>query len=102
MRFEDQMKSIFGANPTPQFKTLGDFLSGLFNIAFFIAVFLAFYFLVWGGFQYILAQGKKEELSKARARIVWALVGLMIVALAYSIAKFGAQIFPPGRGGIPF
>lgn len=99
-----------GGNEIPQPKELTDkgfvdlasFISPLLNIVFYIAVFLAFYFLVWGAFQYILASGHKEELAKARARITWALVGLLIVFLAYFIAKFGAEIFPPTQGGLPF
>ena len=89
------LKDIFQSNPAPKFQTLGDILSGLLNIAFYIAVFLTFYFLVWGAFQYIMAQGSKEELAKARARITWALVGLIIVFLAYFIAKFAGEILPP-------
>ena len=38
---------------------LGAVLSSLLNITFYITVFLAFYFLVWGAFQYIMAQGNK-------------------------------------------
>lgn len=89
-------------NLKPEFVDLASFLSGLLNIAFFIAVFLTFYFLVWGGFQYILASGNKEELAKARSRIRWALIGLLIVFIAYFIARFAGEIFKPGRGGLPF
>ncbi|MBI2020449.1 hypothetical protein HYS94_03420 [Candidatus Daviesbacteria bacterium] len=112
------LKDIFDCNPiNPQsscpspiprlpgaqnFTNLADFLSGLLNIAFYIAGFLAFYFLVWGAFQYIMARGNKEELAKARARITWAIVGLFVVFTAYFIAKFASEIFPPGQGGVPF
>ena len=95
------LKDIFDNRPAPQFKNLGDILSGLLNIVFYLAVFLAFYFLVWGAFQYILAGGKKEELAKARQRITWALVGLVIVFLAYFIAQYAGEIFP-AKGGSPF
>lgn len=81
---------------------LGDVLSGLLNITLYIAVFLAFYYLVWGIFAYIMASGKKEELGKARARITWALIGLIIVFLSYFIARFVSEAFPPTRGGLPF
>ena len=88
----------------PEFKDIGSLISSFLNIVFYIAIFLAFYWLVWGAFQYILAQGKKEELAKARARITWALVGLIIVLSAFLIAKFALEIFPPtsGKGGLPF
>lgn len=82
----------------PEFVNLASFISPFLNIAFYIAAFLAFYYLVWGAFQYILAGGKKEELAKARQRISWALVGLIVVFLAYFIAKFGAEIFK-SQGG---
>lgn len=84
-----------------QFKSLGDVLSGLLNILLFIAVFLTFYWLIWGTFQYILAQGEKEKLARARERIKWAIIGLTVVFLAYFVAKFASEIFP-AKGGVPF
>ncbi len=84
------------------FTDLASFISPLLNIVFYIAVFLAFYYLTWGAFQYMMAQGKKEDLGKARARITWALIGLIIVFLAYTIARFASEIFPPTKGGLPF
>ena len=87
----------------PEFVDLASLLSPLLNIVFYIAVFLAFYYLVWGALSYIMAQGKKEDLAKARARITWALIGLMIILLAFFIAKFTSEIFQPIlKGGVPF
>jgi len=88
-------------NFNPQFTNLASVISGLLNIAFYIAVFLAFYWLVWGAWAYLFSSGKKEELAKARSRITWALVGLIVVFLAYFIAKYTFEIFP-AKGGGPF
>lgn len=85
----------------PSFVDLGSFITPLLNIAFYGAAFLTFYFLVWGAFAYIMARGEKEALAKARARITWAIVGLMVILLAFFLAKFVAEIFPP-KGGLPF
>ena len=84
-----------------KFPDLGSVLSGLLNIIFYVAVFLTFYYLVWGAAAYIMAQGKKEELAKARNRITWAIIGLIVVFLAYFIAKFAGESFAP-KGGLPF
>lgn len=84
-----------------KFNTLGDFLTGLLNIIFFAAAFVAFFYVLWGTFSYISAQGKKEDLAKARARITWAIIGLVIVFLAFILAKFVAEVFKP-KGGLPF
>ncbi len=89
-------------NPVAKITDLGSFVSGLLNIAFFVAAFLAFYFLVWGAFAYMMAQGDKENLAKARARITYAIIGLIVVLLAYFIAQFAGEIFKPTKGGLPF
>ena len=96
------LKDVFGANPVPKFTNLSDFLSGLLNVFFILAIFLAFYWLFWGAFQYMLAQGEKEKLNKARERIKWAIIGLFIVLMSYSIARYAGEIFPPDKGGLPF
>ncbi len=80
---------------------IGAVLSGLLNIVFYIAIFLTFYWIIWGVFQYILASGKKEELAKARGRITWALIGLLIVISAYLMITFAGEVFP-SKGGLPF
>ena len=85
-----------------RFDKLSDILSGLLNIALYIGAFLAFYWLIWGAFGYIIAKGEKEALAKARGRITWALVGLIVIFLAFILARFAGEIFPPGIGGLPF
>ncbi|OGE37858.1 hypothetical protein A3B45_02745 [Candidatus Daviesbacteria bacterium RIFCSPLOWO2_01_FULL_39_12] len=93
------------AGPTnlkPTFNNLASFLSALYQVAIFIAAFLAFYWLVWGTYQYIMARGNKEDLAKARSRIIWAIVGLLMVLLAYTLARFASEIFPPKAGFTPF
>ena len=88
-------------NKDVQITNLAGLITPILNIMFYIAVFLAFYYLVWGAIQYIMAQGKKENLAKARARITWALIGLFVRLLAFFITKFVAEIFKP-KGGLPF
>ena len=83
---------------------LGALISGFLNISLYLATFMAFYWLVWGAFQYILASGKKEELAKARSKITWALIGLVVIFSAFFIAKFAGEIFKDilPKGGLPF
>ena len=93
-------------NPTdfkPQFTDISSIISELLNIAFYIAAFLAFYWLVWAAFQYILASGNKESLAKARERIKWALIGLAVIFASFSLAQLGGEIFKGVlKGGLPF
>ncbi|MBI2335024.1 hypothetical protein HYU96_04470 [Candidatus Daviesbacteria bacterium] len=101
--------TIPGFSPIPnpsglktEFKDLGSIISPLLNIIFYLVVFLAFFWFVWGAWAYIFAGGDKESLAKARNRIKWAIIGLLVTLMAYFIAKYAGEIFTPGRGGIPF
>lgn len=84
------------------FNNLSDFVNTAFNVIIYVCVFLAFYYLVWGAYQYILADGKKENLAKARARITWALIGLITILLAYFISRYATEAFILKPGAIPF
>ena len=82
---------------------LASFLSPFLNIIFYVAVFMAFFWLIWSAFQYILASGNKESLAKTRERIKWTLIGLLVIFSAFFIAKFAGEIFKDVlRGGLPF
>lgn len=106
------LQDLFTKNPIPvvtkpaldPFASGGNLVAGLLEIAIYSAGFLAFFWMIWGAFQYITASGKKDELQKARSKITYALVGLMVVLLAYFIMRFASEIFmPKGPGGkLPF
>lgn len=80
---------------------LAGFITPLLEIIMFAAAFLTFYFLVWGAMAYIMAQGNKESLAKARARITYAIIGLVVILVAYLIAGYISEVFMP-KGGVPF
>lgn len=71
-------------------------LQALFNNAvlliFMVAAILVFVMLLWGGIEWILSGGDKEKVGNARKRIVNALVGLAILALAFLIVNVIGQI----------
>lgn len=75
--------------------TLGGITSSLLDIVFMISAFLAFFWFVWGAFQYIFAGGNQESLTKAKARMTWSVVGLLIVAAAFLISQFAGEILKP-------
>lgn len=88
---------------SPKINTLGDFISGILNIFLYIAIFLTFYYLIWGAFAYIMARGDKEGLAKARSRISWALIGLVVIFSSFLIAKFAQEVFKDVlKGGTVF
>ena len=88
-------------DPQNKFHNTGDFISGLYQVTFLIATFLALYWLVWGIFEYIIASGDKQKLAEARGKLTWAIIGLILILLAFLIAQFTAQILLPAGSNQP-
>jgi len=45
-------------------------------------------FIVWGGAMWMTSGGNEEQIKKAKAMIINAIIGLVIVLLAYAISSF--------------
>lgn len=74
----------FGVNPSE--RTIGDIISTGIRIVFIIALLGVLIMLVVGAVQWVFSGGDKDALGKARSRITHALVGLLILALAFLLA----------------
>lgn len=96
-------QNITITKPTVGFATLGDFLSKILTFAFLIAIFVILVMLIWGAFEWITSGGDKEAVGKARGRIINALIGLAVLAVAFALARVAAQFlgFPDITQGIP-
>lgn len=81
----------------PEFKDLGSLISAFLNLAFIIASFLSFFWLIWGAFEYLFSGGDKQRLGKARARITWAIVGLLILSVSFLLSQYVEQILKPRK-----
>ena len=65
--------------------TLTDFLTFIIRFFFVIAGLAALIFLLLGAFSWITSGGNKENVEKARDKIIAALVGIILIVLVVSI-----------------
>src|SRR4051812_36819044 len=72
--------------PTPAANS--DTLSKGFNIVFAIVASMAVLMIVIGGFRYIAAHGDPNSTTQARNTILYAVVGLVVTMVAFSIVTF--------------
>ena len=72
------------------FTDVNQFIKNGVTLAFIIALVIGFIMLVWGAIQWIFSGGSKEGLEAARGRIIHALVGLAILAVAFAIVSLTA------------
>lgn len=78
-----------GVNPGT---ALGTVISNALVIVFVMAALLVLFFLVWGAFDWITSGGDKEKVASARKKIFAAIIGLVILALAFLITNIAGQI----------
>lgn len=57
---------------------------------------LAVLFLIWGGLQYLTAAGNEEQVEKAKNTITYALLGLVVAAVAYAAVIVVVKAFING------
>ncbi len=62
-------------------------ISNALTIIFSLAAFLVLVMLIIGAFNWITSGGDKEKIGKARDRIINALIGLALLALAFLIVR---------------
>ena len=70
---------------------MSDFIGKALTIAFAVAILVVLVMLIWGAFEWITSGGDKDTVGKARGRIVNALIGLAVLAIAYALARVAAQ-----------
>jgi hypothetical protein len=80
------------AKGTFGFDTLGQAISTIITVIFFVAGLAAFFFILWGAVSYVTAGDDSSKTEAARKRITNAVVGLILVALVYVIWLIVSQI----------
>ncbi|MBI4037495.1 hypothetical protein HY382_00440 [Candidatus Curtissbacteria bacterium] len=72
---------------------VGTLLSNIFPVVLGIAGFAAVIFILVSAFQFVTSSGNPEGAAAARNRLVYALIGFVIIALAFAILQIIDRIF---------
>jgi hypothetical protein len=62
---------------------LGKVLSVSISLVLFVAGLMLLIYLLWGGFDWITSNGEKEKLTKAQNKILNAVIGMVMVIVAF-------------------
>jgi hypothetical protein len=68
-----------------------------FELLILTAIILALLNLIWGGFNWIMSEGDKQRIGKARERIVYSIIGFLVVFLAFFIINLIYWFFFAGK-----
>lgn len=92
--------NLSNCDPSGAPKTLSDTIATVINILSVFGGALAVIMLIIGGFRYIVSAGNAEQAKNARSTILYAIIGLVIVATAQLIVHFvinGINDCPKGK-----
>lgn len=75
-----------------------DLVVTLLNWVLILAAALAVVYLVYGGILYITAGGDAEKATKGRTAVVNAIIGIVIILLAFLLVAWVNNIIQGGQG----
>lgn len=66
-------------------------LSNFVNLIFSIAAVVLLFMVLWGAFDWMVSEGDKEKVASARSKILNAMIGLILIAIAFAIVRLLSQ-----------
>lgn len=96
-------KNIFGEiKPPPQLEpftspdvtgTVGisKFLSNFIALVYGLALVVLIFMLLWGAYDWMISEGDKEKVEGARKKIINAIIGIILFAVAFAVIQIIGQ-----------
>jgi hypothetical protein len=88
-----QVVTAPGGVPTGGIATVAKIVGNSFTILLIAAVILTLIYLILGGLAWIRSGGDKQKLSQARARLTYAIIGLIIALGSFFIINLIGYFF---------
>lgn len=67
------------------------FLSNLIALIFSLATVVLILMVLWGAFDWVTSEGDKEKIASARSKIINALIGILLFAVAFAVIQVLGQ-----------
>ena len=94
MKFLAQLyQNDFPNIPKPPDPSAGLTLTEIMQFIFGVIGVISIVMIMVGGFKYILSQGNPQETAKAKNTIMYAIIGLVLAASAFTLVSFLVEQF---------
>lgn len=80
------IQKFIGTDPTAS-GAISKFLSNLVALFYLVAAIVLILMLLWGAFDWITSEGDKEKLESAKKKIINAVIGIMLFAVAFAVIR---------------
>ena len=74
-------------NPLGETNTIGQVLVNIIRWLLGITGALALLAIIWSGIQFIISIGNEQQLQRAKKSLMWAIIGLVVIFLAFVIVE---------------
>jgi hypothetical protein len=64
---------------------LASIIGTALELAVMVAVISCLFMFIWGGFDYLVSEGDKQKVAKARQRLAMAVIGLIVIFMSFFI-----------------
>jgi len=78
--------------------TLPEIIGRIINVGLTLLGIIFLVLIIYGGFVWLLARGRDEEVQKAQKVIETSVIGLIVIILAFAISKFVFATILGGAG----
>lgn len=92
------IESPLKAKDGTQYTNLGQIIGAVTNFMIPIGAVILLFVLIMGGYEFMLSQGSPDKIKSARAKIVSGIIGLVLMAFAFIIAKLISYMFDINGG----
>jgi len=79
--------------PTGGIETLEKIVQNAAVILFIFAIIFALFMLVYSGWQWMTSAGDKQKITQVKQRIIYAIIGLILIFLAFMIINLLSNFF---------
>ncbi len=86
----DALKGLVAKDPSGT-GGLSTFFSNLIALFYSIAAIVLVFMLVWGAWDWLISGGEKEKIEGARNKIIYAIIGIILFAVAFAIIQILGQ-----------
>ena len=93
-----RLTGLFGNSGLSGSRSLSELIYNAIRILLAFAGAIAVLFIIVGGFWYITASGNEEQAEKGKTTLINAVIGVIIVVLAYAIVTVIVNLVSSGTG----
>jgi len=96
---ESQMGAFRGTSGFSEDLTVGGVVSRGIQVFLGVLGIVFLVLMIFAGFKWMIANGNEERVKEAKQTLISAVIGLIIIILAYAITYFVFKNLPWGGGG---